>query len=57
LGKRCRAWFNSWAIPRERDLSNINRLLRMKTNSDTAKTLYLGLDVHKEQTVIQGIYI
>lgn len=24
----------------------------MKTNSDTTRTLYLGLDVHKEQTVI-----
>ncbi|GAA5484836.1 hypothetical protein Hsar01_04086 [Haloferula sargassicola] len=24
----------------------------MKTNSDTTLTLYLGLDVHKEQTVI-----
>ncbi|GAA5483471.1 IS110 family transposase [Haloferula sargassicola] len=24
----------------------------MKTNSDTTRTLYLGLDVHKEQTII-----
>jgi hypothetical protein len=24
----------------------------MKTNSDTTRTLYLGLDVHKEKTVI-----
>jgi len=24
----------------------------MKTNSDAPKTLYLGLDVHKEKTVI-----
>ncbi|MBB5353248.1 hypothetical protein HNR46_003503 [Haloferula luteola] len=24
----------------------------MKTNSDTNRALYLGLDVHKEQTVI-----
>ena len=33
------------------DLSNINCTKQMKTNSDTPKKLYVGLDVHKEQTV------
>ena len=27
-------------------------IIRMQTNSDTTPTLYIGLDVHKEQTVI-----
>ncbi len=27
-------------------------VLKMKTNSDALKTLYLGLDVHKAETVI-----
>ncbi len=27
-------------------------IIRMKTNSDASKTLYLGLDVHKAETVI-----
>ena len=27
-------------------------VINMKTNSDASKTLYLGLDVHKEETVI-----
>ncbi len=27
-------------------------VMRMKTHSDASKTLYLGLDVHKEETVI-----
>jgi len=51
LKERCRVWFKPWAIPRERDLSTyIGK--RMQTNSDTTKALYIGLDVHKEQTVI-----
>ena len=35
---------------RETDPTSI--VIRMKTNSDASKTLYLGLDVHKEETVI-----
>lgn len=34
------------------DLSNIQSLTRMKTNSNAPRTLYLGLDVHKERTSI-----
>jgi len=36
----------------KRDLSNINCIKQMKTNSDAPQTLYLGLDVHKAETVI-----
>lgn len=49
--KRC-VWFNSWAIPPKRDLSNIHRLKHMQMNSDTPRALYVGLDVHKAQTVL-----